>query len=243
MFGHEKSAFTDAKERKQGLFEAANRGTIFLDEVGEMDPAMQAKLLRVLENRTVRRIGGMKNIEVDVRVIAATNRNLKEAMQSGSFREDLFYRLNVFPIHVPPLRERLEDIPALVTFFLEKYSRNFSRSFTSISPEAMKRLSAYSWPGNIRELKNCIERICIMHDSQSLDVELLPPDIRGDGTNTIDSLETPDSGLEEAVEALERRMISSALKLSGNNVLQAAQLLKVPRGTLRYKMEKLEIAV
>ncbi|NVN98340.1 MAG: sigma-54-dependent Fis family transcriptional regulator [Geobacteraceae bacterium] len=242
LFGHEKGAFTDAKERKQGLFEAANRGTIFLDEVGEMDPAVQAKLLRVLESRTIRRIGGIKNIEVDVRVIAATNRNLKEAMQNGSFREDLFYRLNVFPIHIPPLRERLEDIPSLVTFFLETYSRQFSRSFTAISPEAMKRLCAYSWPGNIRELKNSIERICIMNDSESLETGMLPPEIRGKKSGEGEVCDTPQTGLEEAVEALERRMIRCALASSGNNVLQAAQLLKIPRGTLRYKIEKLGIA-
>lgn len=244
LFGHEKGSFTDATVRKQGLFEMANRGTIFLDEVGEMEPAMQAKLLRVLENRSVRRVGGTKWIEVDVRVIAATNRNLKDAIQQGDFREDLYYRLNVFPIHIPALRERREDIPALVTFFLEFYSRKFSRAFSAIDPDALRIMMAYSWPGNIRELKNSIERICIMQSGPKLLPEHLPPEIRGSDKESLSSA-NPDAafevGLEEAVAEYERRVILAALQRSNRNVLQAAQILKVPRGTLRYKMEKLEI--
>ncbi len=244
LFGHEKGAFTDATVRKQGLFEMANRGTIFLDEVGEMEPAMQAKLLRVLESRTVRRVGGTKSIEVDVRVIAATNRNLKEAILQGDFREDLYYRLNVFPIHIPPLRERQEDIPVLVTFFLEIYNRKFSRTFAAVDSEALQRMTSYSWPGNIRELKNSIERICIMQSGPKLLAEHLPPEIRGDDKKTPTDFCADTAftiGLEEAVANFEREIILSALKACNSNVLQAAQLLKVPRGTLRYKLERMGI--
>jgi len=242
LFGHEKGAFTDATGRKQGLFEMANRGTIFLDEVGEMEPAMQAKLLRVLESRTLRRVGGTKSIEVDVRVVAATNRNLRDAIQQGHFREDLFYRLNVFPIHIPALRERREDIPVLVAFFLEIYSRKFSRSFAAVDPEAMKRMMAYNWPGNIRELKNSMERICIMQNGPTLLSEYLPAEISGDekrDSPTFSADTAFEIGLEEALAELEKKIILSALKACNSNVLQAAQLLKIPRGTLRYKMEKL----
>ncbi|PKN16530.1 MAG: Fis family transcriptional regulator, partial [Deltaproteobacteria bacterium HGW-Deltaproteobacteria-23] len=242
LFGHEKGAFTDATVRKQGLFEMANRGTIFLDEVGEMEPAMQAKLLRVLESRTLRRVGGTKSIEVDVRVVAATNRNLKDAIQQGVFREDLYYRLNVFPIHIPALRERREDIPVLVKFFLEIYSRKFSRSFSSVASEALRIMTNYNWPGNIRELKNSIERICIMQSGPELLAEHLPPEICADDKNssrTLDADRVLESGLEDAVANFEKGIILSALDKCGNNVLQAAHLLKIPRGTLRYKMEKL----
>ncbi|NJD91388.1 MAG: sigma-54-dependent Fis family transcriptional regulator, partial [Geobacter sp.] len=180
-----------------------------------------------------------------VRVIAATNRNLKEAIQQGDFREDLFYRLNVFPIHIPPLRERREDVPALVKFFLELYARRYSRDFNDVDPEAMRLLAAYSWPGNIRELKNSIERICIMHNSPLLLPQHLPEELAAYGkTNTRRAGNAADfeSGLEEAVCRFERDLILAALESSGSNVLQAANLLKIPRGTLRYKMEKLGIA-
>jgi len=241
LFGHEKGAFTDAAGRKPGLFEMANKGTIFLDEVGEMEPAMQAKLLRVLESRTVRRVGGTRTIEVDVRVIAATNRNLKEAIRQGIFREDLYYRLNVFPIHIPPLRERREDTPALAAFFLEVYSRKFSRNFREIDPEAHRILSAYDWPGNVRELKNTIERICIMQSGPILLPEHLPTEIRPESAQARGLIAgtLAEEGLEEAVNRFEREMICAALSHCRGNVLQAAQQLQIPRGTLRYKMEKL----
>jgi len=241
LFGHEKGAFTDAAGRKPGLFEMANKGTIFLDEVGEMEPAMQAKLLRVLESRTVRRVGGTRTIEVDVRVIAATNRNLKEAIRQGIFREDLYYRLNVFPLHIPSLRQRKEDIPVLANFFLEVYSRKFSRTFSEIHPEAHRILSAYDWPGNVRELKNTIERICIMQSGPVLLPEHLPTEIRPESTAARGLITgtLAEEGLEEAVNRFEREMINSALSHCRGNVLQAAQQLKIPRGTLRYKMEKL----
>lgn len=241
LFGHEKGSFTDASNRKTGLFEAANKGTIFLDEIGEMEPAMQAKLLRVLESRQIRRVGGTKNIDVDVRVISATNRNLKEAIRNGQFREDLFYRLNIFPIHIPPLRERREDVSVLAAFYLDKYSRAFSRGFQEISTEANRLLEAYDWPGNIRELKNVIEKICIINQGPVLSENHLPPEISG----TTPKAPQPDFsaissiGLEAAVEIYERELIKTALARCDGNVLKTSELLKIPRGTLRYKMGKL----
>ncbi|MSM40779.1 MAG: response regulator [Geobacter sp.] len=244
LFGHEKGAFTDASSRKPGLFETANKGTIFLDEIGEMEPAMQAKLLRVLESRQIRRVGGTRNIEVDVRVISATNRNLKEAIRDGRFREDLYYRLNVFPIHIPPLRERREDIPAIAAFYLDKYSKAFSRGFHDMDPAARQLLEAYPWPGNIRELKNVIEKICIIHQGPLLLPAYLPAEIKGEETSrqasAADELsQVAHVGLEEALARYEHRLISTALDQCDGNVLKAAQLLGIPRGTLRYRMARL----
>lgn len=245
LFGHEKGAFTDARQRKPGLFEEANKGTLFLDEVGEMEPTMQAKLLRVLEERKIRRVGGTKTIDIDVRLISATNRNLKDAIRKGTFREDLFYRLNVFPLHIAPLRERREDVPVLAKFYLEKYNKTFSRNFQEISKEALQLLESYSWPGNIRELKNVIEKICIMHEGPVLLPSYLPIEINaGDadrnGAHIMEPIEE-DLDLEQAVERFEKRLIRAALEKSSGNVLQAAQILKIPRGTLRYKMTKLNL--
>jgi two-component system, NtrC family, response regulator AtoC len=242
LFGHEKGAFTDARQRKIGLFEEADKGTIFLDEMGEMDPAMQSKLLRVLEEKKLRRVGGARNIDIDVRVIAATNRNLQMAIREGLFREDLFYRLNVFPIRIPPLRERREDIPVLAKFYLMRYNRAFSRNFQEIEAEALRLMEVYDWPGNIRELKNVIERICIMHNGPVLRREYLPLEIcRQDhptGPVIAPELLQEGLGLEETIDAVEKKIIEAALARSQGNVLQAAHLLKVPRGTLRYKMAK-----
>jgi two-component system, NtrC family, response regulator AtoC len=241
LFGHERGAFTNAAQRKIGLFEEADKGTIFLDEIGEMDPAMQAKLLRVLEERKVRRVGGTRTIEIDVRVIAATNRNMQGAIRDGLFREDLYYRLNVFPINIPPLRERQEDIPVLAKFYLMRYNRSFSRNFQEISPEALKLMEAYDWPGNIREMKNVIERICIMHGGPVLKPEYLPHEIylcERKSDRVVNEKAGMEAGLEEAIEIYEKQLIRSALEKTAGNVLQAAQMLQVPRGTLRYKMAK-----
>jgi two-component system response regulator AtoC len=241
LFGHEKGAFTNAAQRKIGLFEEADKGTIFLDEIGEMDPAMQAKLLRVLEERKVRRVGGTRNIDIDVRVIAATNRNMQGAIRDGLFREDLYYRLNVFPINIPPLRERQEDIPVLAKFYLMRYNRSFSRNFQELSPEALMLMEAYDWPGNIREMKNVIERICIMHDGPVLKPEYLPHEIylcEQKSDRVINNTAGMEAGLEESIEIYEKQLIRSALEKTSGNVLQAAQILQVPRGTLRYKMAK-----
>jgi len=244
LFGHEKGAFTGAVNRKKGLFEEAHQGTLFLDEVGEMEMAMQAKLLRVLQERQIRRVGGVHDIAIDVRVIAATNRNLKQKIAEGSFREDLFYRLNVFPIHVPPLRERQEDVAVLAACFLDEFSRSFGRHFTGVSGEAVALMERYSWPGNVRELRNVIERICIMHAGPLLLPEHLPQEIRAAGAAQLSAgpggtPQLPDGkGLEDALSDYERAIIGQALKMTGGNVQQTATLLKIPRGTLRYKMEK-----
>jgi len=247
LFGHEKGAFTNAGCRKLGLFEEAHHGTVFLDEIGEMDMAMQAKLLRVLQERTIRRVGGLKDIAIDVRVIAATNRNLQEKMADGSFREDLFYRLNVFPIHIPALRQRIEDIAGLTSFFLNNFSRSFGRDFRGVSPDALILMEQYAWPGNIRELRNVLERICIMKSGPELQVEYLPAEIRGVTPGNVSPTGSPaiqghalpaGQGLEEAVIEFEKSIIRNALMHSRGNVLQAAGILKIPRGTLRYKMDK-----
>ncbi len=247
LFGHEKGAFTNATSRKTGLFEEAHKGTIFLDEIGEMEMAMQVKLLRVLQERTIRRVGGVKDSAIDVRIIAATNRNLPERIAKGTFREDLYYRLNVFPIHVPTLKERSEDIPGLASFFLDTFSSAFGRDFRRISPEAAEFMISYGWPGNIRELRNVIERICIMHQGPTLLPQYLPLEIRNcsrpptPAVSDTDGAPTEEAGLEEQVIAFERALIRQALKNSGGNVLQTATALKIPRGTLRYKMEKYDL--
>jgi two-component system, NtrC family, response regulator AtoC len=244
LFGHEKGSFTGASARKKGLFEEADGGTVFLDEIGEMDMAMQAKLLRVLQERSVRRVGAVKDISIDVRVVAATNRNLQKRILEGSFREDLFYRLNVFPIHIPPLRQRVADIAALAAYFLDSFSRAFGRDFRGLSPEAVQLMEQYPWPGNIRELKNVIERICIMRSGPVLLPEHLPQEIRCGqsapeaGASVNLATLPPDLGLEEAISAIEKSLIQQALQKTAGNVLQTAANLKIPRGTLRYKMDK-----
>jgi two-component system, NtrC family, response regulator AtoC len=244
LFGHEKGAFTGATARKKGLFEEAHLGTVFLDEIGEMDLTMQAKILRVLQERKLRRVGGAIDIAIDVRIVAATNRNLQRRIQEGTFREDLFYRLNVFPIHVPALRERVEDIEPLASFFLDEFSSSFGRSFSGISAKAAHLMNGYGWPGNIRELRNVIERICIMQPGPMLLPEHLPQEIKGDaapGTmgNQAAQRGLPASvGLDDAIAGYEKALIAEALERSGGNVQQTAQMLKIPRGTLRYKMEK-----
>jgi len=250
LFGHEKGSFTSATTRKTGLFEEAHCGTIFLDEIGEMDSAMQAKLLRVLQERTIRRVGGIKDINIDVRIITATNRNLLDKISAGSFREDLFYRINVFPIHIPPLRERRDDISIIASYFLDTFSRSFGRDFKAISPEAALLMEEYRWPGNIRELRNVIERICIMNYGPTLLPEYLPQEIRGTTPSGISlnvqqldqSLQLSiGTGLDDAVMNFEKNIIRQALEKSRGNVLQTAAMLKIPRGTLRYKMDKYEL--
>ncbi|RME36143.1 MAG: sigma-54-dependent Fis family transcriptional regulator [Deltaproteobacteria bacterium] len=242
LFGHERGAFTDAKTRKIGLFEEANGGTIFLDEVGEMDLNLQVKLLRVLEDRRIRRLGGTRNIDIDVRVVAATNRDLKEAIEQKAFREDLFYRLNVFPIHILPLRERREDIPPLLDHFIGIFARAFNKKVRGVSREALDLLCRYHWPGNVRELKNVVERICIMHNVDIIRPEHLPGEIWGDAPRSESpfSFEIPPGGiaLEDMLADIEKELIAKAISITGGNVAKTARLLHVPRGTLRYKLEK-----
>jgi len=211
-----------------------------------MDLAMQAKLLRVLQERIIRRVGGIKDIDIDVRIIAATNRNLQDKISTGSFREDLYYRINVFPIHIPPLRERRDDISIIASYFLDTFSRSFGRDFKALSPEATLLMEEYGWPGNIRELRNVIERICIMNYGPTLLPQHLPQEIRGSvpsgglsaGQPAQSALLPTDDGLDAAVMNFEKNIIRSALEKTRGNVLQTAAMLKIPRGTLRYKMDK-----
>ena len=246
LFGHERGAFTDAKTRKVGLFEEASGGTIFLDEIGEMDMGLQVKLLRVLEDRRIRRLGGTRNIDIDARVVAATNRDLKRAIESREFREDLYYRLNVFPIHLPPLRERREDIPPLLDHFIRRFSREFRKNIREVSRDALDLLRRYHWPGNVRELRNLVERICIMHHDEVIRPEYLPKEIWGDAPRRAEGIpsEIPPAGidLEKLVENLERELIGKALAITGGNVAKTARLVNVARGTLRYKLEKYRLA-
>jgi two-component system, NtrC family, response regulator AtoC len=246
LFGHESGAFTGAKGRKIGLFEAANGGTIFLDELGEINLGLQAKLLRVLEDKKVRRLGGTHLHEVDLRIIAATNQDLRKAIEEKRFREDLFYRLHIVPIHLPPLRERPEDVIALSKYFLSEYSRKFTRTFKGISPTAQKLLLAYNWPGNVRELRHVIERICIMHDDDTLETGHLPKELTNDShhqdsrTFAYDFSIPPEGiDLESTVDSFASHLIKKAIQMSEGNISLAAKLLRVPRGTLRYKLEKL----
>ena len=246
LFGHERGAFTDAKSRKIGLLEEADGGTIFLDEIGEMDMNLQVKLLRVLEDRKIRRLGGTRNIDIDARVIAATNRNLQEAIEQKVFREDLFYRLNVFPIHVAPLRERREDIPALLDFFLKHFNSAFNKEIREISREALDLLMRYHWPGNVRELRNVVERICIMYNCETIQPDFLPREIWGKEPSRKSPFEyqVPPEGIvfEDIVEQVEQSLIGQAVDMTGGNVAKTARLLSLPRGTLRYKMEKYGLA-
>lgn len=241
LFGHEKGAFTGAGSRKIGLFEQADYGTIFLDEIGDMYASLQAKLLRVLQERSVRRVGGNKDIPINIRVIAATNRDLRQRIELGTFREDLFYRLHVVPIHLPSLRERGDDISLLTKHFLLQFSQLHGKAPLQLTPEAEKHLLAYHWPGNVRELRNVIERVCIMVHGAVLDANDLPFELHP--TNAFAYPEPCQHincalGLEVAVAEFEKQIILAALEKTQYNVVKAALNLKIPRGTLRYKMDK-----
>lgn len=244
LFGHEAGAFTDAKRAKEGLLEAGNGGTVFLDEIGDMAQGLQAKLLRFLETRRFRRLGGVREIGVDVRVIAATNRDLKEAMEARTFREDLFYRLNVFPIRIPPLRERAADVLPLAQYFLEHFRRRFHKESLVIAPEACNYLAAYPWPGNVREVKNLMERLAITCPGPELHAAELPDELRGEPGVVRGNWPLPADGcvLEEVEQAFSRSLIRQALARADGNVSAAARLLGMARGTLRHRMETLGVA-
>ncbi|HEU4333290.1 MAG TPA: sigma-54 dependent transcriptional regulator [Candidatus Eisenbacteria bacterium] len=251
LFGHEKGAFTDARQQKQGLLELANGGTLFLDEVGEMSLTIQVKLLRVLERMTFKRVGGTKDISVSVRIISATNQHLETMVREGAFREDLFYRLKVVPIRVPPLRERREDILPIARHFLEQFNRAFGKSFASIDPEAERILLTYPWPGNIRELRNLFERIVLLNQGNALLAHHLtaaiapaPKSVRGG--DSLDALETvlasgqfPEDGidLEGTLATVEKAIIQKAFDWTRGNQSRAAQMLQMKRDKLRYRMK------
>ncbi|MCC7156842.1 MAG: sigma 54-interacting transcriptional regulator [Bryobacterales bacterium] len=223
LFGHEKGAFTDAKVQKRGKLEVAEGGTVFLDEIGEMPLSIQAKLLRVLQQREFERVGGTKTLKLDIRVIAATNRNLDQEVKSGRFREDLYFRLNVISLRTPPLRDRREDILALSQHFAAKYGESCNRAITAIAPKAQRLLLHYSWPGNVRELENAIERAVVMGSGDIILPEDLPEALFETSTET----ETPDKGLHTAVQDAKRRIVSEALAQTGGNFVKAAQILDV----------------
>ena len=240
LFGHERGAFTDAKARKPGLFEVAGRGTIFLDEVGELSLVTQSKLLRALENRRFKRVGGTVDLELKARVVAATNKDLSEEVEAGNFRKDLFYRLNVIPVWVPPLREREGDIPLLVRHFVDKLARDLGRPISSIETEALARLDGYDWPGNIRELRNVIERAVILCRTDRIEVGDLPRELnlgRLGAPAWQGAFTLPEAGLDLA--ALERDLVLQALERSGGNQSEAARLLGIGRFALRYRMDKM----
>jgi len=235
LFGHEKGAFTGAAGRRIGKFELANGGTIFLDEIGLMSPTMQSKILRVLQEREFERVGGNELVRVDVRFISATNRDLEEAVKKGEFREDLYYRIAVFPIKLPPLRERKEDIPALAAFFLKKYSQEEGKQIEGISPDALELLMAYHWPGNVRELENAIERAVVLAASKEIMPSDLPAAVRALGEKR---LYESDHTLANWIEKLEEEALRQALLECGGNVSQTAKKLGIGRATIYRKAKK-----
>ncbi len=243
LFGHEKGSFTGAHRRYQGSFETAHRGTLFLDEISEMDALLQVKLLRVLQERNFMRIGGNEKIEVDVRIIAATNRNLQESIEQGQFREDLFYRLNVVSITIPPLRERREDVPLLAAHFLEYYSAKNNRIFIDFSEDALEALINYDWPGNVRELENIIERVVVLHNDSEVKLKYLPKQLQK-VTRAISYKDmTPQVSVAEEgkiipLDDLERNAIEMALMKYQGNIAVAAKKLKIGQATLYRKVKK-----
>ena len=238
LFGHERGAFTDARQQKRGLFETADGGTVFLDEIGEMTPGLQSKLLRFLEEKTFKRVGGLSDIRVDVRVIAATNRNLEQEVGNGKFREDLFYRLQVMPMALPPLRERHGDIPLLASYYIDVFNREFKRHVRGLSREAQAVLEQYQWPGNIRELRNAIERAMLLVEHEWLQA--------GDFTTLTRTIaptefKLPHDGI--SLDEVERQLLVQALERSGGNQTQAGQLLGINRDQVRYRIEKFGLIV
>ena len=255
LFGHEKGAFTDAKQMKKGLFEAADGGTLFLDEIGEISPLLQAKLLRVLEDQVVRRVGGLRDIQVDVRVIAASNRDLEKAVRESAFRQDLYYRLAIIAIFIPPLRDRKEDILPLVDFFIDRYNRRFRKSIRGLTDQTRALIFSHNWPGNVRELRNTIERGMILEDEPFLRPVYLPFSVGESGGRTLFERTSPADGgrtlpngralprlyIPEggtSLEEVEHSMVELAMNQCNGNQTNAAKLLDISRDALRYKLKK-----
>jgi transcriptional regulator with PAS, ATPase and Fis domain len=234
LFGHERGAFTDARQQKTGLLESAEGGTVFLDEIGEMVPALQAKLLRFLEEKSFKRVGGAADIHVDVRVIAATNRDLEDAVDHGKFRADLYYRLNVMQVQLPPLREHPSDIPLLVSFYVDQFNREFRKQVRGATPEALELLRGYRWPGNIRELRNAVERAMLLADGAWLEPAHFP--IAVSRRSASGAYDLPDEGV--SLEEVERGLVIQALTRTGWNHTKAAALLGLNRDQIRYRIEK-----
>jgi DNA-binding NtrC family response regulator len=234
LFGHERGAFTDARQQKRGLFEMADGGTVFLDEIGEITPGLQAKLLRFLEEKTFKRVGGLQDIRVNVRVVAATHRDLTQAVRDGTFREDLFYRLQVMPIHLPPLRERRGDIPLLANYFVDNYNREFKKKVLGIVPEALDVLEQDPWPGNIRELRNAIERAMLLIDREWIQLQ----DFATLSRSALPAMQfkLPAEGI--SLEDIERQMVVQALERAAGNQTHAGKLLGINRDQVRYRIEK-----
>jgi transcriptional regulator with PAS, ATPase and Fis domain len=239
LFGYEKGAFTGANASKPGKFELADKGTLFLDEIGDVPPAIQVKLLRVLQEREFERLGGTRTVKVDVRLIAATNRDLREALEQGTFREDLYYRLNVVPIDIAPLRQRKEDIPDLVNLFISRFAGDSGKQVKSISPEAMQILVNYHWPGNVRELQNIIERACALAKGTVLEAADIHLDLRPSKAPSGAGGFLPEG---MTLEHWEDEMIREALRRANGNKSQAARLLGLSRNALRYRLSKIGIA-
>ncbi len=241
LFGHEKGAFTGAHKQRFGKFELAHKGTIFLDEVGDLKYDIQAKLLRVIQEGTIERVGGSKTIKVDVRPIAATNIDLEKAVQSGEFREDLYYRFNVVPINLPPLRERVIDVPLLVEHFLNKYNRKFRRTVREVTPETLEILSRYPWPGNIRELENLIERLVAIAEKDRISSEDIPVEYHFPNLTSPKVARIKKDLLSQGREIFERNFILKALERANWSRIRTAESLGIPLSTLKYKLSKLNI--
>jgi DNA-binding NtrC family response regulator len=243
LFGHVKGAFTSAVASKKGLFEVADRGTLFLDEIGSMTMDTQAKILRVLQDRKFMHLGGVQEIQVDVRIIAATNVDLKQLVKEGKFRDDLYYRLNVITVDLPSLRQRKEDIPLLVDFFLLRYSQENGRPIRRITPEALRPLMAYSWPGNVRELENVIERAVVLSSGTDIGIDLIADHIANRG-GAFPMLEhRADASLFEIMEDCERQIIIGMLEKCAWNQTEAAERFRIPLSTLNQKIKRLTIEI
>jgi transcriptional regulator with GAF, ATPase, and Fis domain len=237
LFGHEKGAFTGATTRRSGVFEVADGGTLFLDEIGEIAPSTQIRLLRVLQEGEFQRVGGSNPIRVDVRIISATNQNLEDLVQKGRFRQDLYYRLNVFPLRVPPLRERRDDIPLLVSHFVHGCNRKMNKRVSGLSPEAMTVLMTSSWPGNVRELENVIQRMMVVATGDSLELQDIPAEMRGSETLPWEKSRDLKEITRGSAEIVEKEAILAALAKTGGNVTRAARTLGISRATLQNKMK------